>query len=183
MNLVLLCVWEDARVWAPWNHSFDMHPNHLGPVPCFSSSWIPSGCTIGGGCTADGLMASTSFVYWCGRWHFFVHTCNSAFGFLIQSFNSIRALFLHLSILETWLWTSLFLYVQQLFLWKNSISPASSMWFLQVWRSRSSLLSRTHGWSWGPKLGQSVFFYWQWHTYTLVWRHTRAQDSCNWFIQ
>ena len=92
-------------------------------------------------------------------------------------------LFLHLSILETWLWTSLFLYVQQLFLWKNSISPASSMWFLQVWRSRSSLLSRTHGWSWGPKLGQSVFFYWQWHTYTLVWRHTRAQDSCNWFIQ
>ena len=27
-------VWEDARVWAYWNHSFDMHLSYLGPVFC-----------------------------------------------------------------------------------------------------------------------------------------------------
>ena len=34
MNVVLFYVWEDARVWAYWNHSFYMHFNYLGPVSC-----------------------------------------------------------------------------------------------------------------------------------------------------
>ena len=33
-NLVLFYVWEDARVWAHWNHSFDSL-RYLGPVSCF----------------------------------------------------------------------------------------------------------------------------------------------------
>ena len=40
MNLVLFYVWEDARVWAHWNHSLDMHLNYLGPVSCFSPSSV-----------------------------------------------------------------------------------------------------------------------------------------------
>ena len=43
---------KNARVWAHWNHSFDMHLNYLGSVSCFSPSWIPSGCTIGGSCSS-----------------------------------------------------------------------------------------------------------------------------------
>ena len=55
----MLCyVWEDARVWAHWNHSFDMHLSYLGPVSCVFSSWVSSGCTFGDGCSGwllDGL--------------------------------------------------------------------------------------------------------------------------------
>ena len=32
MNLALFCVWKDARVWARWNHSFDIHLTCLEPV-------------------------------------------------------------------------------------------------------------------------------------------------------
>ena len=38
--LVLFYVWEDARVWAHWNYSFDLHLNYIGPVSYFSPSWI-----------------------------------------------------------------------------------------------------------------------------------------------
>ena len=48
MNLALFYVWEDVRVWAHWNHSFDVCLSCLGPVSCFSPSWIPSGCCRGG---------------------------------------------------------------------------------------------------------------------------------------
>ena len=41
MIIVLFYIWEDARVWAHWNHSFDMHLSYLGPVSCFSPIWIP----------------------------------------------------------------------------------------------------------------------------------------------
>ena len=30
---------EDARVWAHWNHSFDLHLSYLGPVSCAFTSW------------------------------------------------------------------------------------------------------------------------------------------------
>ena len=39
--LVLFYEWEDARIWTHWNYSFDRHFNYLGPVSCFSPSWIP----------------------------------------------------------------------------------------------------------------------------------------------
>ena len=47
MILVLFCVWDDARMWADWNYSLDIHLNYLGPVSkaqnpsSFSASWIP----------------------------------------------------------------------------------------------------------------------------------------------
>ena len=41
MILVLFYVWEDARIWAHWSYSLDLHLNYLGPVSCFSSSKIP----------------------------------------------------------------------------------------------------------------------------------------------
>lgn len=60
---MLFYVWEDARPLAHWNHSFNMHLNCLGPVSCFSPFWIPSGCTIGGGCRGwwlHGLFTDTA---------------------------------------------------------------------------------------------------------------------------
>ena len=50
-------VWEDSRVWAHWNHPFDMHHNNLS---CFSPSWIPSGCTVSGSCSDWGLQCCLS---------------------------------------------------------------------------------------------------------------------------
>ena len=35
MIVELLYIWEDVRVWAHWNHSFDMHVSYLGPVSSF----------------------------------------------------------------------------------------------------------------------------------------------------
>ena len=54
-NLALFYVWEDARVWAHWNHSFAMHLSYLGPASHSFPSWVPSGCTFGGGCRGWGL--------------------------------------------------------------------------------------------------------------------------------
>ena len=31
---MLLCVWQDARVWAHWNDSFHIHLSYLGSVSC-----------------------------------------------------------------------------------------------------------------------------------------------------
>lgn len=44
-----LSVWEDARVWAHWNHYFDMHLSYLGPASCvfkLSSLKAPMGVDI-----------------------------------------------------------------------------------------------------------------------------------------
>ena len=65
MNLVLFYVWEDARVWAHWSHSFDMLVNYLRPVSCFPPSWDP----LSWAAVADSFMATTSFVHWDGSWH------------------------------------------------------------------------------------------------------------------
>ena len=52
--LMIFCVWEDARVWAYWNHSFNEHLYHLGPVSCFHPEF-PSACIVGGSCRNWGL--------------------------------------------------------------------------------------------------------------------------------
>ena len=39
-------IWQDTRVSAHWNYSFDMHHWYWGHVILFSPSWIPSGYTI-----------------------------------------------------------------------------------------------------------------------------------------
>ena len=90
-NLVLFCVWEDARVWAHWNHSFHMHFSYPGPTSCmFSSPELPWGSpsgvaavwwlvffsflsalrahqlTLGGGITDD----CNILVYWYSRQYF-----------------------------------------------------------------------------------------------------------------
>ena len=36
-NLTFLFVWEDASIWAHWNHSFHMYLSYLGPASCFLS--------------------------------------------------------------------------------------------------------------------------------------------------
>ena len=53
-NLVLFYVWEDAKVWAHWNHSFHMHLSYLGLVSCV---FPHPELTLGSGCN---LMA----VWW-----------------------------------------------------------------------------------------------------------------------
>ena len=59
-NLALFYVWEDARGWALWNHSFHMHFSYLGLVSCVfhillqflsvhHKEWLqPNGCQIAG---------------------------------------------------------------------------------------------------------------------------------------
>ena len=44
----LFYVWEDARVWAHWNHSFEVHLSYLRPVFGSVPPWIPSGGKTGG---------------------------------------------------------------------------------------------------------------------------------------
>ena len=39
-NVGLFYVWEDARVWTHWNHSFHMHLSSLEPVSCIFTSWV-----------------------------------------------------------------------------------------------------------------------------------------------
>ena len=40
-----------CKVWAHWNHSFDVHLSYMGPVsPCASHPESPW-CTVGGGCS------------------------------------------------------------------------------------------------------------------------------------
>ena len=53
-------LWEDARVWAHWSHSFDMHLSYLGPVFCVFTSWVFSGLFVGSGCSQMAV-----------RWHVF----------------------------------------------------------------------------------------------------------------
>ena len=83
MNLALFYVWEDTRVWADWNHSFDMHLNHPGPVSYFSTSWIPSRYTVGDGCSKCWLDSCNilCLLIWQA---FFIHTmnCFTAFNVL-----------------------------------------------------------------------------------------------------
>lgn len=57
MNLALFYEWADPRNWAHWNRSFDVHLSCLRPGRWFSAS---------SGRTADGLVATTLFVYWNG---------------------------------------------------------------------------------------------------------------------
>ena len=75
MNLALFYVWEDARVWAHWNHSFDTHLNYLGPVSYFSPSWIPSGYTVRGvgGCNGWWLDGHNILCLLIQQVTFFVH--------------------------------------------------------------------------------------------------------------
>lgn len=55
MNLALFNVWEDARVWAHLNHSFDMHLGFPEPASCLFPVSVPSVCPRRGGRSGSGL--------------------------------------------------------------------------------------------------------------------------------
>ena len=42
-DLALFYGWEDARVWAPWNHSLDMHLSYQSRFPLSSHPQFPEG--------------------------------------------------------------------------------------------------------------------------------------------
>ena len=46
-NLAVFYVWEDARVWAGWNHSFYRLLSYSESASCVFTSWAPWGLTIG----------------------------------------------------------------------------------------------------------------------------------------
>ena len=46
MNLLLFYRWEEARVWAYGNHSFERHLGYLGPCPAFLSPESPQGALL-----------------------------------------------------------------------------------------------------------------------------------------
>ena len=50
-ELVPFYIWEYARVWAHWNHFFDMDLNCLRLVSCVFTPWVSSGLTIGSFCS------------------------------------------------------------------------------------------------------------------------------------
>ena len=56
-----------GKIWAQWNHFFDMHLSYLGQISCVFTSWVSSGliCSPSGG-SCQSLMPVTSFVYWYG---------------------------------------------------------------------------------------------------------------------
>ena len=51
MVLMLFYVGEDARVWAHWNYSLDVHFSYWGPVCCFSPTWVSLGVHHWGDCS------------------------------------------------------------------------------------------------------------------------------------
>ena len=61
MSWTLLCAWEDARVWAYWDHPFYTHLRYLGPVFRSAPILSPSGYTVGGGCSGESLVEGTLF--------------------------------------------------------------------------------------------------------------------------
>lgn len=74
MILVIFYIWEEARVWAQWKLTFDIHLNYPGTVSCFfpsmrnspqgtySQEWLPWRHLMA-------WMVGTFTVCWHGRWH------------------------------------------------------------------------------------------------------------------
>ena len=108
---MLFSVWKDARVWVPWNHSFDMYLSCLGPVsqrshpvssvhpwrgevaavadvPCGHPLSILSSLGVHrrGDCNVKAWWAATSLVYWYDRWHF----SSTVFHFINQKTEKIN---------------------------------------------------------------------------------------------
>ena len=63
MNLAFLYVWEDAEVWAHWNHSFDIHLSYLGQHSVFSHPESPQKLWQVAA-VAGGLMVGILFLSW-----------------------------------------------------------------------------------------------------------------------
>ena len=63
-NLVLFYAWEEARVWAHWNHSFDRHLSSLGPISHVVTSWVSSGLPVGNGCSLMAARWQVFFPSW-----------------------------------------------------------------------------------------------------------------------
>ena len=61
-NVALFCVWENTRVWAYWNHSFNMHLSHLGPASCIFHTLNSSMLTVGSDCGPMGQRAQVLFL-------------------------------------------------------------------------------------------------------------------------
>ena len=117
-SLAVFSVWEDAKVWVHWTHSFDMHLSGLGPVSCFfpilsllrlhpwgwpqwPTAWWRASCfLIPSGWVPSGLTSKVGFNSWwvdvCSIlslliWlaAFLVHTYCSIFVIFESYFNSI----------------------------------------------------------------------------------------------
>ena len=88
MILKLSYISEDARIWAYWNYSFDMHLNYLGPVFLFFFILnSPSGAALG-------------WLDWCG-WP-------SWFTEMADNIVFIHKIFEHLCHIFSWLFTDSF---------------------------------------------------------------------------
>ena len=73
--LVLFCIGEDSIMRVYWNFFFDMHLSYLGPVSCFSPSWISLKVHNWG--WLERLMALWLNILCLQKWQetFFVHHC------------------------------------------------------------------------------------------------------------
>lgn len=63
VNLVLFFVWEEARIQAYSNLSFDIQINSPGPVSFFSPPEFPKDATLGVSAEVPGFKDTASFVY------------------------------------------------------------------------------------------------------------------------
>ena len=104
---MLFCVREEARVWAHWNHSFEMHLNYLGPVSCFPPSWIPSGCRVGGGCSGWGLLGCNILGLLIWQVTFFIHKLNQSFSHQVKWPRQVPSSFKRTNYLEDKPWNIL----------------------------------------------------------------------------
>ena len=69
MILVFFYVWEDAIIWAYYNHSFDMHVHYPGQYPLFAILHPLRVNNWGRWERLQWLMAGWPHVFWYGRWH------------------------------------------------------------------------------------------------------------------
>ena len=123
-NLVVFYVWEDAVVWAHWNHSFDIYLTSLEPVSCVFTSWL-SRLTVEHDC---GLMAARWQVFFpswvpsglridgsCSHWWLWDPLFTDRAGNILL-LNSIR-----------WMYHNLFIYSPT-----NDHSGCLWFWLLQI---------------------------------------------------
>ena len=84
-KLVLFYVWKDTRVWAHWNHFFDVHLTSLGPVTlCFShsefhfssmSDWSLMAARLEALAFLSAIRAHELTLEGCSHWHLWHPLC------------------------------------------------------------------------------------------------------------
>ena len=132
-------MWEDARVWAEWSHSFDMHLSFLGQYPVFSHPEFPLGSPWG-----------VAAVWWLldGRYSLFPSWVPSG---LTSSLLAVIAIADDCDILCLLIWQAIFYFSRA---WEQEPRKWKSSWeFTEMLaRALDILTTWTSGWHLGSNI-------------------------------